>query len=172
MRLVPRPARASARFVVHEHRARRLHYDFRLEIGGALKSWAVPKGPCMDPADMRLAVMVEDHPLEYIDFEGVIPAGGYGSGPVVDWDHGTWEAAEGEPVEKQLRAGKLSYILHGAKLKGGFALARFTAGKTGKEWLLMKRKDASARPGWGLKGELTARRLRALEERTPPCGAS
>ena len=171
-RPVRRPALAGARFVVHEHRARRLHYDFRLEIGGVLKSWAVPKGPSMDPADKRLAVMVEDHPAEYIDFEGVIAAGQYGAGPVVVWDHGTWEAAEREPAERQLRAGKIAFTLHGAKLKGGFALARFAAGKTGKDWLLMKKKDAYARPGWGLKTELTPRRLRELGERRPPCEAS
>lgn len=165
------PERAG-RFVVHEHKATRLHYDFRLEIGGILKSWAVPKGPSLNPADKRLAVMVPDHPLEYIDFEGIIPAGQYGAGPVVVWDHGTYALPEGGSAAAQLRAGKLAFVLHGQKLKGGFALARFGGGRTGKEWLLMKRKDGHADPVWKLKTELTPTRLRAIRERTPPCETS
>lgn len=160
------------RFVVHEHRATHLHYDFRLEIGGVLKSWAVPKGPSMSPADKRLAVLVPDHPLEYIDFEGIIPAGQYGAGPVVVWDHGTWEVAEGDSPEAGIKAGKLAFVLRGKKLKGGFALARFAAGRTGKEWLLMKKKDEAADPAWRLETELTPRRVKALAERPPPCEAS
>ncbi|MBI4587625.1 MAG: 3'-phosphoesterase [Candidatus Rokubacteria bacterium] len=170
--MAKRALRAKQRFVVHEHKATRLHYDFRLEIGGVLKSWAVPKGPSMNPADKRLAVMVPDHPLEYIDFEGIIPPGQYGAGPVVVWDHGTYEVPEGGPPEAQLKAGKLAFVLKGKKLRGAFALARFAAGKTGKEWLLMKKKDAQADPSWTLRSELTPRRLTALAERTPPCETS
>src|SRR4030067_716527 len=122
----------SRRFVGHEHKAARLHYDFRLEIGGVLKSWAVPKGPSMNPADKRLAVMVPDHPVEYIDFDGIIPAGQYGAGPVVVWDHGTYELPEGGSPEAGVKAGKLAFVLNGRKLKGGFAFARLPPGDTGK----------------------------------------
>jgi len=159
------------RFVVQEHKATRLHYDFRLEIGGVLRSWAVPKGPSMNPADKRLAVMVPDHSLEYLDYEGIIPEGHEGAGPVIVWDRGTYTLPEGEPAEDQLRAGKLGFVLTGKKLKGGFALARLARGKSGKEWLLIKRKDANADLAWKLKSELTARRLNTLAVRIPPCEA-
>ena len=167
-----RCSRDRQRFVVHEHKASRLHYDFRLEVEGVLKSWAVPKGPSMSPADKRLAVMVPDHPVEYIDFEGIIPAGQYGAGPVVVWDHGTYEPSEEGPPEASLKAGKLAFVLNGKKLRGAFALARLASGKTGKEWLLMKKKDKDAEPAWTLKTELTPRRLKTLSERTPPCETS
>lgn len=157
------------RFVVHEHKATRLHYDFRLEMGGVLKSWAIPKGPSMNPADKRLAVMVPDHPVEYIDFEGIIPGGQYGAGPVVVWDHGTYEAIDPGELEAQLTAGKLAFTLKGKKLKGAFALARFAKGRTGNEWLLMKKKDERADPSWKLKSELSPTRLKTLAEKIPPC---
>jgi bifunctional non-homologous end joining protein LigD len=124
-------------FVVHEHHARRLHFDLRLEMENVLKSWAVPKGPSMNPKDKRLAVMVEDHPLEYAPFEGTIPEGMYGAGTVVIWDKGTFEIEEGN-----LKSGKLGIIFHGKKLKGAFALARMT-GKD-KEWLMIKKRDKFA----------------------------
>ena len=162
-------ARVPRRFVVHEHKASRLHYDFRLELAGVLKSWAVPKGPSMNPADKRLAVMVPDHPVEYIDFEGVIPPGQYGAGPVVVWDHGTYEMDEPGDPEAQLKSGKLAFVLKGKKLWGAFALARFARGKSGKEWLLMKKKDTHADPSWALESDLTPARLKALPVRTPPC---
>lgn len=161
----------TSRFVVHEHQAKRLHYDFRLEIGGVLKSWAIPKGPSLDPADKRLAVMVPDHPLEYIDFEAVIPAGRYGAGPVVVWDSGEFTPTETSDPEESLKKGKLSFELKGNKLKGVFALARMAGlpRGTGKEWLLMKKKDGFARPGYEIKTELTPARLAKLREQVPPC---
>lgn len=159
------------RFVVHEHKATRLHYDFRLEINGALKSWAIPKGPSLNPADKRLAVMVPDHALEYIDFEGIIPEGGYGAGPVIVWDAGEFIPLEPGNLEAALKAGKLRFELKGEKLKGAFALARMKGlpRSTGKEWLLMKMKDAYAKPDYKIKTELTPARLAKLKERVPPC---
>lgn len=131
-------------FVVQKHAARRLHYDFRLELDGTLKSWAVPKGPSLNPATKALAVHVEDHPLEYATFEGIIPQGEYGGGTVMVWDHGTWEP-DGDPA-RQYRAGKLSFELHGEKLRGGWTLVRMSgrAGEDGKNWLLIKRQDKAA----------------------------
>ena len=167
-----RAASGAQRFVVHEHKASRLHYDFRLEMGGVLKSWAVPKGPSMNPADKRLAIMVSDHPVVYIDFEAIIPEGSYGAGPVVVWDHGTYEAIEAGCAEDQLGAGKFAFTLKGRKLKGAFALARFARGETGKEWLLMKKKDEHADPSWTVKSELTPKRLKELAVKIPPCGTS
>ena len=130
------------RFVIHKHDATNLHYDFRLEVEGVLKSWAVPKGPSTDPRQKRLAVEVEDHSLEYGDFEGVIGPG-YGSGAVIVWDAGTWRPlSDGDPGEA-LRDGHLSFWLEGEKLRGGFTLQR-TRGGAKPQWLLLKRRDEGA----------------------------
>jgi bifunctional non-homologous end joining protein LigD len=137
-------------FVVQKHAATRLHYDFRLELNGVLLSWAVPKGPSLDPAEKRLAIQVEDHPLEYGDFEGVIPSAQYGSGTVMVWDRGTWVRKE-HPVSGYA-GGVLKFDLHGEKLEGGWTLVRTRGskygGKSGKQaWLLIKEKDEFARHG-------------------------
>ena len=134
-------------FCVQRHHASHLHYDFRLEVGGALKSWAVPKGPTLDPDQKRLAMMVEDHPLEYGNFEGVIPKGNYGGGSVMLWDRGTYELLGDATAEEQLARGDFKFRLAGQKLTGEFAIVRMKRGK-GNEWLLIKKKDAAARPGW------------------------
>ncbi len=150
----PRGRRAQRRgaapmFVVQKHAASRLHWDFRLELDGVLKSWAVPKGPSLDPADKRLAMHVEDHPLEYGEFEGVIPKGEYGGGTVMLWDRGNW-SPEGDP-ERAYRAGTLKFRLDGTRLRGGWALVRMR-GRNGRDgertWLLIKEKDRDARAGW------------------------
>jgi len=131
-------------FVVQKHRASHLHYDFRLEAEGVLKSWAVPKGPSLDPQQKRLAVRVEDHPYEYRKFEGTIPKGNYGAGEVIVWDRGNYRGADGdgeEAIVKGLRRGALGIILHGKKLKGGFSLVRL---KRPRQWLLIKKRDSFA----------------------------
>jgi bifunctional non-homologous end joining protein LigD len=151
----PEPAGGSAggrrserTFVIQKHAATRLHYDFRLELEGTLKSWAVPKGPSLDPLERRLAMHVEDHPIEYGSFEGIIPKGEYGGGTVLLWDRGTWEPEE-DP-HKGYHAGSLKFTLHGEKLKGSWALVRINDKRqtrdAGKSWLLIKHRDAEARP--------------------------
>lgn len=159
------------RFVVHEHRASRLHYDFRLEISGVLKSWAVPKGPSMNPADKRLAVMVPDHVLEYIDFEGIIPEGEHGAGPVVVWDTGEFDPLDTDDPGEGLALGRISFALRGKRLKGAFALARMKGlpKGTGKEWLLMKKNDEYADPGFIIETALTPEKIKTLRKRMPPC---
>ena len=143
-------AGAAPRFYVQRHDATRLHYDFRLEIGGVLVSWAVPKGPSLEPLSKFLAAKVEDHPLEYGEFEGNIPAGNYGAGSVMLWDRGTWELLGDAPVEEQLARGDLKFRLHGAKLKGEFAIVHMKNRGKGNEWLLIKKRDADAVPGWDI----------------------
>lgn len=149
----PPPARASRkakalRFVVQKHAARRLHWDFRLEHGGVLWSWAVPKGPSLDPADKRLAVRTEDHPLDYADFAGTIPAGQYGAGEVEIWDSGIWAPVEADPAAA-LAAGELKFRLDGKRLQGGFVLVRMKGrrGEHAENWLLIKERDAARREG-------------------------
>jgi len=171
-------------FVVQKHAASRLHYDVRLQVGAVLKSWAVPKGPSLDPADKRLAVMTEDHPLEYGDFEGTIPEGGYGAGTVMLWDRGWWEpdfpwmqaaASRGEAdradpetfdPEAALAAGELKFVIHGQKLSGSWALVRMK-GRGANNWLLLKHRDEAARSGISLVDEApdsvaTGRSLEAI----------
>jgi bifunctional non-homologous end joining protein LigD len=154
-------------FVVHEHHATRLHYDFRLEIGGVLASWAVPKGPSMNSAEKRLAVRVDDHPLDYGEFEGIIPEGSYGAGPVVIWDSGLFEP-EGDPASG-LAKGRLGFTLDGERLRGGFALTLLKGRGKGDEWLLIKKRDAHARDDWKIETALTPARRKNLSERIPPC---
>lgn len=137
-------------FVVQKHRATSLHYDFRLELNGVLKSWAVPKGPSMKAGDKRLAMMVEDHPFDYKDFEGIIPEGNYGAGEVIVWDNGLYAPIGARSSKKEnekilnsaLNKGDLKFVLAGKKLQGEFALVNMK--KDGKSWLLIKKKDEYA----------------------------
>ncbi len=144
-----RPRRRRLLFVIQKHAASRLHYDFRLEVEGVLKSWAVPKGPSLDPKDKRLAVRVEDHPIEYGSFEGIIPQGEYGGITVLLWDRGEW-IPEGDPSEG-LRRGRLTFRLEGEKLRGLWTLVRLrgSEGEGKTNWLLFKNSDDEARSGGG-----------------------
>jgi DNA ligase D-like protein (predicted 3'-phosphoesterase) len=143
-------SRKRPRFVIQKHDATSLHYDVRLEAGGVLKSWAVPKGPSTDPRDKRLAMPTEDHPLDYAEFEGVIPERQYGAGPVIVWDIGTYrnlteEEGRQVPVEKAVRAGHVKVWLEGKKLRGGWSLRRTRIGGGDRtKWLLVKLKDQEA----------------------------
>src|SRR5512143_2088260 len=142
-----RPAGGSS-YCIQKHAATRLHYDFRLELDGVLLSWAVPKGPSLDPRDKRLAMRVEDHPVEYGAFEGVIPKGEYGAGPVIVWDRGTWTPLA-DP-HRGLAKGHLAFELHGEKLEGAWDLIRMHGrdeGEGKEPWLLVKARDAHARHG-------------------------
>ena len=137
--------KSSLLYVIQKHRATHLHYDFRLEWNGVLLSWAIPKGPSLDPSVKRLAMQVEDHPVEYGSFEGVIPAGEYGGGTVMLWDRGTWSPEE-EDVEAALKKGSLKFNLNGKKLRGSWALVRTRnyRGTQKTAWLLIKHRDAFA----------------------------
>lgn len=132
--------KADLRFVIQKHQGRNLHYDLRLEVAGALKSWALPKGPSLNPAVKRLAVAVEDHPLAYANFEGVIPKDEYGAGPVMVWDHGTYAPENCNDVADCLSQGELKFVLYGQKLRGSWVLVRTRTGG----WLLIKHRDAYA----------------------------
>jgi bifunctional non-homologous end joining protein LigD len=162
---------ARASFVVQKHLASHLHYDFRLEIGGVLASWAVPKGPSLNPRDKRLAMMTEDHPLDYADFEGVIPEGNYGAGQVMVWDRGGYEVEGDGSAAEQLAAGELRFTLYGEKLRGGFVLIntgrRETDPRQRKRWLLIKERDEFADPTWDIDQQdwsvLTRRGIKEIE---------
>src|SRR3954464_7450601 len=136
-------------FVIQKHQATRLHYDFRLEMDGVLRSWAIPKGPTFNPAEKRLAMQTEDHPIDYGDFEGIIPKGNYGAGNVIIWDRGTYEMVDPDSPEQGSRKGKLHFILHGEKLRGEWVLVR--GNRSPNEWIFFKVRDAYASPG----GEIT-----------------
>ena len=154
-------------FVVQKHAASHLHYDFRLELDGALKSWAVPKGPSLNPKQKRLAVEVEDHPIDYAEFEGRIPDGEYGGGDVIVWDRGTWDPPP--DAKAQIRKGRLEFDLHGEKLRGRWVLVRTRGESRQPQWLLIKRTDAEARSGAEIVDvmPLSAKSGRAVEMRAP-----
>src|SRR6195256_3596221 len=164
-------------FVVQKHDASRLHYDFRLAVSGVLASWAVPKGPSMNPADKRLAVRTEDHPLEYAKFEGVIPPGQYGAGTVMVWDLGRYEPLENRPLEERLAEGKIGIVLQGEKLRGGFTLVQLENRSMNSSrrdyWLLIKTRDEYADPSWDIesvlidRSVLTGRSLKEIKEEKP-----
>src|ERR1700730_7890248 len=137
-------------FVIQKHAATPLHYDLRLEVGGVLKSWAVPKGPSLNPGDKRLAIQVEDHPFEYRTFEGTIPEGNYGAGEVIIWDQGTYEPEGTLNAAEQLERGELKFRLHGTKLNGSFVLVKLKHGRAKNEWLLIKHRDEYADPMWNV----------------------
>jgi bifunctional non-homologous end joining protein LigD len=166
---------STLQFCVQRHHASHLHYDFRLEVDGALKSWAVPKGPTLDPDQKRLAMMVEDHPIEYGGFEGVIPKGNYGAGSVMLWDRGAYDLLGDATADEQLKRGDFKFRLSGEKLSGEFALVRMKRGK-GNEWLLIKKRDSAAEPGWDpedhsqsvLTGRTQEEIARGLEAVEPP----
>lgn len=151
----PEPRGKAARrddkvFVIQKHAATRLHYDLRLEVSGVLKSWAVPKGPSLNPGDKRLAVQVEDHPFEYRKFEGTIPAGNYGAGEVIIWDQGTYEPEGNLTAAEQIERGELKFRLHGVKLHGSFVLVKMKRSQKQNEWLLIKHRDEHADPIWNV----------------------
>jgi bifunctional non-homologous end joining protein LigD len=157
----PRRRAGSPIFVVQKHDASSLHYDFRLEIDGVLVSWAVPKGPSMDPSAKRLATITEDHPLEYADFEGMIPEGEYGAGTVMVWDHGTYESGDAVSVKDQFTRGEVKIILHGKKLRGAFVLIhtgrRAAKPSEKRRWLLIKQRDLYAKSPWDPDSTLRSR---------------
>src|SRR5947208_4975403 len=159
-------------FVVKKHRATRLHYDFRLAIDGTLKSWAVPKGPSQSHADKRLAVMTEDHPLDYGNFEGKIPEGNYGAGTVMVWDRGTFHVEGNLDALRQLEKGEIKFSLNGEKLRGSFVLVKLKQSEKGNEWLMIKHKDAAEDASWNIDehdgSALTGRTIEEIKEELPP----
>ena len=165
-------AKSENTFVVQKHAARRLHYDFRLAIEGTLKSWAVPKGPSLNPSDKRLAVQTEDHPLEYANFEGNISEGNYGAGTVMVWDRGTFQVEGKTDANEQLRRGEIKFGLNGEKLRGSFVIVKLKNSEKQNEWLMIKHKDSSADPDWNIDQHdgsvLTGRLLTEIKAEEPP----
>src|SRR5260370_25319685 len=166
-------------FVIQKHAARRLHYDLRLEVGGVLKSWGVPKGPSLNPGDKRLAIQVEDHPFDYRTFEGTIPEGNYGAGEVIVWDEGTFEPEGTLSAAEQIERGELKFRLHGKKLNGSFVLVKLKRSQSKNEWLLIKHRDEHADAMWNVDehGESvvsgrplpkTQKEKRATQDSAPP----
>ena len=170
-------------FCVQRHDATRLHYDFRLEVDGTLKSWAVPKDPSLEPLSKNLAVHVEDHPLDYGNFEGNIPKGEYGGGSVMLWDRGVYELLGDGPANAQIERGDLKFRLHGEKLNGEFALVLMKGRGKGNEWLIIKKRDEFAAAGWDIESyaysalsgrtqEEIARNLPAKKSKRKTAGAA
>jgi len=182
----PQPVHSKAGanyYCVQRHDATRLHYDFRLEIDGVLKSWAVPKGPTLDPVVKHFAAHVEDHPVEYGSFEGNIPAGNYGAGSVMLWDRGTFDLLGDVSGEEQIKRGDLKFHLHGEKLQGDFALVQMKGRGKGNEWLILKKRDSFAQEGWDVEAhaysvlsgrtqEEIARNLPARQSKRKTAGAA
>ena len=175
--------RSANYFCVQRHDATRLHYDFRLAIDGVLKSWAVPKGPTLDPSVKHFAAHVEDHPVDYGDFEGTIPAGNYGAGSVMLWDAGTFELIGDATGVEQIARGDLKFKLHGEKLNGDFALVLMKGRGKGNDWLILKKRDEFAAEGWDVESHATsvlsgrtqeeiARNLPARKTKRKTAGAS
>src|SRR4029434_6636308 len=159
-------------FVVQKHSATRLHYDFRLAVDVTLKSWAVPKGPSLNPEDKRLAVQTEDHPLDYAGFEGKIPEGNYGAGTVMVWDRGTFSPIGDADALTQIERGEIKFHLNGEKLRGSFVLVKLKHGEKKNEWLMIKHKDADMDPSWDIDGHdgaaLTGRTIEEIADEVPP----
>jgi bifunctional non-homologous end joining protein LigD len=170
----PAPTKGSS-FVVQKHDASHLHYDFRLEIDGVLVSWAIPKGPSLNPRERRLAMQTEDHPIEYGGFEGIIPEGNYGAGTVMLWDRGTFEVEGGIPAAQQLANGEIKFALSGRKLRGSWVLVntgRHSADpRRANQWLLIKHRDEFADPNYDIAGHdgsvLTGRTLQEIADGRP-----
>ena len=165
-------AKTEPTFVVQKHAARRLHYDFRLAIDGTLKSWAVPKGPSLNPNDKRLAVQTEDHPLDYANFEGNIPEGSYGAGTVMVWDRGTFQPEGNLDPSRQIDRGEIKFALNGEKLRGSFVLVKLKHSEKGNEWLMIKHKDLAVDPHWNIDDHdgsvLTGRVLDEIKQQLAP----
>jgi bifunctional non-homologous end joining protein LigD len=165
-------AHGDGTFVVQKHAARRLHYDFRLAVDGVLKSWAVPKGPSLNPADKRLAVQTEDHPMDYANFEGKIAEGNYGAGTVMVWDRGTFSVEGDSDASRQIARGEIKFSLQGEKLRGSFVLVKLKRSEKGNEWLMIKHNDSAVDPAWNIDEHdgsvLTGRTLEEIAEELPP----